>query len=183
MRPIGSDGARTLDSPSHARLRVPDPAPLGRRPLPPSLFRGAVRDRVARARAQNGSGDQAGLCGLRCRRPPRLQVLLRQGEPVGWRELPRARPRKGARDPLGSEGEDRPPDPDGRPRARAVRDRRRGRRRPPDPGVPLPADGPHRGRGGDEEGSQREEGPVPRSGRLHADRRQVPGDGKHERDA
>ena len=36
-------------------------------------------------------------------------------------QLPRARNREGARDPLGSEGEDRPPDPHRRPRARAVR--------------------------------------------------------------
>lgn len=94
---------------------------------------------------------------------PRLQDLLRQGQP--HQRLGAARPRLGAvapdlrRDPVLA----RPAGADRCARCRAMRRRRTGRRHPADPGLPVPADRSTSGRGRNRQGRQRQEGAIPRA--------------------
>ena len=99
----------------------------------------------------------------RARRSPRLQVLLRQGEPQLDPVVPRAGDRGGAaRSSPGSSARRAFRSSPTSTSPRSARAAARGRRHPPDPRVPLPADGPAAGGGGDRARGQREEGAVPR---------------------
>ena len=70
---------------------------------------------------------------------------------------------RGAADLRRGEGALRAAGDDRRARDRALRRRRRGRRHPADPGLPVPADRPPRRRRQDRPGGERQEGPVPRA--------------------
>ena len=103
-----------------------------------SLLRGPLRHRVAGARARDGRADPR--CRGGDRRPDRLQVLLRQGQPLLDRFLSGPRPGEGPRDPRGGQGEDRAAAPLRYPRAVAGRKGGPRARHPPDPRFPLPTD-------------------------------------------
>ena len=81
------------------------------------------------------------------------------------------------------QGDARPAGPHRRARERPMRARRRGRRHPADPGLPLPPDRPSGRRRQDRPGRQREEGPVPGALGHGERRRQGHGRRQPERDA
>ena len=100
--------------------------------------RGPVPARKPRARAGDGVGAEGdrGAAGHR----PRLQDLVRQGEPHQREQRARHRARRGAADLRRDPRDARRAGAHRRARARAMRARRAGRRRAADPGVPVPPD-------------------------------------------
>ncbi|CAA9209170.1 MAG: 2-Keto-3-deoxy-D-manno-octulosonate-8-phosphate synthase, partial [uncultured Acetobacteraceae bacterium] len=144
------------------RRRAGGQPPAARRHLRP------VPDREPRARA--GNGPRLGGNGRRRRRAADLQIELRQGQPHQPQRRPRHRLGRGLGDPRRGARSHRPAGADRRPRRRAVRSDRGSGGLPPDPRLPVPANGPAPGRGRSGQAGERQEGPVPRA-LGHAQRR------------
>src|SRR5271170_334074 len=121
--------------------------------------RGPLPARKPRSRARNGGRAEGDGGATRDR--PRLQDLVRQGQPHLERRRAGPRPGSGPADLRGNSRNARPARADGRPRARAMRDRGAGGRRGANPRLPVPPDrSPDRG-GAHGSGGQRQEGAVP----------------------
>ena len=99
--------------------------------------------------------------------------LVRQGEPDLGVVVPRARPARRPQSAGCGQEPHRTGDPHRHPPAGPGGTGRRGRRCPPDPGLPVAADRPAAGRGGHRSGRQRQEGAVPGAARHAARRRQA----------
>ena len=167
-RPPGGRGdARRPGRPRPDRRRAPARAPRGtlrdpgRGPRPP--HRGDPR------------GDRGGRGSAL-----RLQVLLRQGEPLVRALLPGPRPPGRTAGPSPRARDVRVPRALGRPRARRGAGGGRGPRPRPDPRVPLPPDRPRPRLRPERPPRERQEGPVPRAlghaqRRREAERRRVRG--------
>ena len=158
----------------------PDAGPEGRdrprtsRPGAASPSSSPAPASSSRASTPSPMAERLKAIGRRDRGANRLQVLLRQGQPVLEGLLPRPRPRGGPRHPRGREGEDGAARDLRRPRAGAGGEGGPRPRRAADPGLPRPADRPRDGRRGDRQARQRQEGPVHGARGHEPRRREVP---------
>ena len=154
--------------PSHA-----NPRHLRRWRLAPPADLGPQRAREPRRRARVRRGRRGD------RGAPRpaggVQGVVRQGQPLEPRLVPRRRARRGPADPRPGEGRLGPARDHRRPRARPGQARRRGGGAAPDPRVPLAPDRPREGVRGDRAADQHQEGPVHGPRRRGARRRQGEG--------
>ena len=141
-------------------LAIHAPLRLRRRPRPAAIPHCRPRHAGERA-ALPGRRRQAEGAHRQARHALHLQGLLRQGEPHLGQELPRARHGRGSEDPGNRKETHRCSGPDRRARRHAAQGSRRGRRRDPDAGLPLPPDQLHPQRRQPGQAGQHQEGPVP----------------------